>query len=610
MNVIGFEGQFDDDALVTWTTPALEADGWILNPRTHARLPGTMLGDLIRQGHLTLLTKPKQITTEDAENPLVLVIVRLTNPICDVALIDTGKAGGLVKHWHTKKIQYYLFTNQDAFDLYAQQIATKVLSRTINADLGGDTAKALISIGLILRSHDPFLNVFRVLTSKAERDKVKQLALARIGDNRDRQEFEKFLAAYTETGAEYTLKYDKGIAEGGGFDIDVAATTLEAFETMHEYVEPLMREMYPFLGPTIPPPRFRALRPGSAELVFATTIEDRPMQERVARYLELRLVEQILSGELPKTILFDRKMEQAVRRVAQPTPETIVTYTPLAGGDTKNVSVTWGQESELVRSPHFSALVYQSGLMKDGAKVELHVSPRRMITVSSQHTGEGGIPEGIDYLESEHDFLRRPLVATLCRHTNALGREEFWLIRLELLKVGRPQKVTAAPSSIVDGAFLIGLDISMRIDDVGTIHTSIGEVSGTEVRSLTGAKTWMERYLTLCEDHELALPQTAAVVYLRPVRPPKTSALARVILALDSLGGAAKLSKLVGHINLMFATYVRDNNTRREVLRNGRLLRFDETDDGTAMLTEAGKNWARLFQLAAPIDTSDPTGAQ
>ncbi len=121
---------------------------------------------------------------------------------------------------------------------------------------------------------------------------------------------------------------------------------------------------------------------------------------------------------------------------------------------------------EVSRTEPFSVFGFQSGLLRDAAKIEVRIFPGVRLLLPTDSNGEGGVPEGIDLIRNQADVLRRPAVFTLRRQSDSFGREVFSLIRVSHLEIGQTTKIDAIPSSIVSGGFvLVGGVIVTRRDE-------------------------------------------------------------------------------------------------------------------------------------------------
>lgn len=600
MRVIGFEGTMSENAPIAWAAAALSDGKYLINPTTSQRVELAAMVEMEATGALTSIKANIEIDDRYAALPLILVVIRRTHLLSTIALIDTGKAGGLIGRGGTKEFHYYVFKNETSLDMYAREVIALVIKRILYTPPAGNDNEGsvadLLRLGLILDHSDPFLNALRVHTAGTRREAVLKLARSNLRTLEAHSDFDAFLSACEDLSAEHILKYEKGAAEGGGFNVDVAVTALRSIEALHEEISPGLLRKYPFLEQPAPP-RFAMMRAASAEMHFATSIEGKPLGDRVGRYLELLMLARVLRGNLPKEIESTRRIEAARAVVIQPAPETTLRLKPVNASDIEQVALAPEKRADIERSAPFSVLGYQSGAIKDTARIELHIFPRKRLTISSETDGAGGIPTGVEFLRNESDFLFKPALITLCREKdNISGKEALYLQSMQLLDVGAEGEITAIPSSIVKGSYLIDLSIPVLRPDLDVLALSIGNISGLSApRKLSRAESWLRVYKDLCINLELVEGSNDDSSWLAPATCPEPSSLVRVLVALAELGGRAPVKEITALIAERFDVVVRDNNTRREAIRHPDYLVFDAEDPKIISQTERGELYLRAY---------------
>ena len=610
LRVIGFEGSRDDGSPVNWGTAAIADEDRILNAVTRQRSALDRLDELVEDGHLTRFKRPLQIDTKAAELPLVVVELVRASPLFPFLAADTGRIGGLTANRAGREHYVYIFDGQESMDLYAHEIASRIAQELLYRDWSGKRplAAALVNAGLVLTSQHPALNALRVAwLPESRRDRARSLALACIESEADTEAFTDLLDALTAGDDEtYVIKYEEGIAQGGGLDVDQGARILGGAKSAHA---PLAKEVvrrHPYLSEP-PPPRFNNMMAASATLHFTAHIEGRPLGEAVARRLELRMLERGVRGEaLPVMPEEQRaKLEKAIDTLRRPDDETTVSHVPIGKTESEPLSGDIDKPRARVhRSEPLTMLGYQSGMINDADQVEIMVFPpvgnhhRGRLLLKTHDDGDGNEPIGVRPLQEGGDLLSHVMAVTILRIVDAHGRESTHLRKVKPLGVGGHVVVTAIPSSVVDGAVMYGLYLDVRRPSSNRIVCDLGAVKGTGQLTLRGAREWMEQYAARCQAYELAGHHNVPVRYWRPARPHAPSALHRLLVVLKAEGGAASQSHVVAQINERFGGNVRINNTRREVIHNPSLLAFDEEDRRIIRLLPDGEAVAAAFERA------------
>lgn len=112
------------------------------------------------------------------------------------------------------------------------------------------------------------------------------------------------------------------------------------------------------------------------------------------------------------------------------------------------------------------------------------------------------------------------------------------------------------------------------------------------------AAGWLRGFARGCRDREVAAARHDGARWIQPPRPPKPSALARVLVALQALGGEAPVPDVVDAVNRFFETNVRTNNTRREVLLHQELFEFVDEERKVIRLTDGGQEYLQAYLRA------------
>lgn len=455
----------------------------------------------------------------------------------------------------------------------------------------------LLRLGLTLHSGHAFLLAAWVHVSEHD-SFVEELARANLRSDDSRSDFDEILSSFRLLDRNYELIYEGGVAEGGGIDLNVAAKTFSNLHYIHQQIAPTLGRDYPCLQRAFAPPRFQEMRAASAHITFSAGPPTRPLGERLARVVELRAIRAALEGRAPEEVKANPRFEKAVTAVLAPSPDTTVSHRPM--GEEAAVSV----ESDLaapdlpVRAEQLVLLGFQESLKDRAHRIGIRVGPDAHIWVSAIDNGAGERPEGVEFLLEGNDFLFRPAVFVLERRVQG-RRETHYLLRMAFLDPGETAVVTALPSALVKGAYLVDVEVQVRRSTEDTLDvdgaTSVHGLSG---RTLGMAAGWLRAFARGCREREVDAARHEGTRWIQPARVPKPSALARLLVALDTLGGEARVSDVVHEINLLFDTTVRTNNTRREVLRHPDLLEFVGEDRRTVRITDVGTAYLSAYLRA------------
>lgn len=594
-SVIGIEGFLPPDAVVVWGAAALSDGQRLINSQTQIAAPIAEAERLRAERHLHLFPFGIELRDEHDAMPLIVVMVNRGSDKRDPFLVDTGRVGGLVDHKQSGGWQYYIFSDNDAFGRYAKEVADVIVSEVLYSGTPASEAnRELVRLALILASGNPALNAVRVFLSENNGNLVERMARASVRPPSAVVDFELLLRALRSENDEYELKYEEGAAAGGGFDVEVAVSTLSAIQLAHKSFKPTLERQYPFIR-EIPSPRFREMKAASAELHFVSSVAHRPLGDRVARYLSLHFLEESLRGSAPTVVPQSRELQQAIRRIAQPSSETRLSQKRLEKQDREEVTYVAVPKPSVERSEVLKVLGVISGLEKD-FMAELRISPSWRLTVSTTNNGDGEPPIGADATRGAQ-FLRKAFVFSIFRESKGDGTERFFLVEMRELSVGTVDELTAIPSSVVPEAFVIGLKLDVRCPTAETLSVAdLGTFEELPTGTLVSSHTFMRTYGDRCRAFELA-DRPVRLSWLQP-NEPKTTSIGRVLVALDELGGEAFVPDVVAMINRLYNVTVRVNNTRREMYRHKDLLEFAPEDESVMRWTALGKAFHAAYVAA------------
>jgi hypothetical protein len=592
--IVGVEGIVPDDAPVAWGAAAVSDGERLYNNFTGVSTPLADLTRLRDEKHLHVFKKPLAITDDDALDELIVLMVNRRTDFEDSLRPDPGRLGGVVTHAHSKAWRYYVFSGRDAFNVYATVAAHTVIEQVLYA---GPPRTAhnrdLVRIALTLAPGHPELNALRAYLD--ERPNVERLARASVRPATSMQAFDLLLAAMRSEAEDYELKYEHGAAEGGGFDVDIAITTLRAIESANDEFSPFLQRNYPFIK-AVPPPRLREMLAASAELHFVPNIQGRPLGERVARYLAIYFLQQSLSGNKPPEVALSEQLHQALRTIARPTESTTLQQKKLSEVEREDVHQPEQHVAESTFSEELRVLGIVSGLTQD-SRAELWIGPERRFFVSTTDDGQGQAPIGAEAIRGDGRFLRRPCIFVLVRESIESGSEQFHLRSMAVLQLGDTSEVTAVPSGVLPGAFVVGLTLDIEYREDASIVTPIGIFADVTDGTLATAKRWLTDYRAACNEFEIT-EDPAHLQWLPPSKKEKATSLQRVMVILHELRGAGLATDVVAGINERFDAIVRVNNTRREVGHHPDLLQYTDDAQKILALTPRGAAYIAAYIAA------------
>ena len=603
--VIALEGTWPSDAVVAWGAAALQSGeaGAVRNTVSRALQDEASWKQLVDEGHAWKLPEPITIRPEYEENRLVLVGIRTDSTNHDFLLADTGKLGGLIAQKRSKPYLFYVFSDREAFDEYATDTAASITWYALKQPADKPELSDLIAAGLILAPTDPQLHALRV-TLASNRGRATAVSRAALAGSPALPAFERLLQALTaDAHVDYWLKYQDGIAEGGGLDVDVAAVQLGALAFVHKRLVPVLQERYPFLQSetSVPSFRFRNLEAASAKLGFGVSLEGRPLLDRVARYLEIDLLQEVLRGHVPEPLVNDREFQEHLERLCRPSPDTTVRQRPLQTDEDEAVVYEPFSRSHARHDANVTALAYVQGAYKRLRRAELRLSSSISEVVSTENNGFDRPPVGADvFQQAAGSYFFRPSVVKLDRFADDQGRYRWYLSSIAILKIDQTASISAVPSAILPGALFQHAALSVK-----RVSESDYELPGLTLRlenplTLSTAEKWMSDFFGYAAQYELKHGLDPDVSWVRPLKLKPASALMRVLLVLQKRGGTALLPDLISDVNALAESRVRRNNTRREIRNAPELAVFDPEDDELVHITAVGSQHALIYMRAVP----------
>lgn len=614
ISVIGHEGYVRGPRAVSWAAAVLQDGDVLINPITGQTAPSTSLTDLCTERLITRLPKPIKISDKYRSKPLLVVIIQRKAEHVEYVTMDTGRFGGLIDSYTDENNTYYVLTGRNSFRQYCEQVITKLVD-SISDDLPKlndrqqekDTRDQLLKLGLTLDSAHPIINALHVHFSSLPQH-AATLARARLREKNDLEKFELMLHALkhdTKYGHAYSLKYEHGIVDGGGMDIDILTQLLSQLAIVHRKVFPAIVGQFSFLRNCAPSllPRMNALIPASAEIKFTSVVEKETLKQRITRYLELYHLQQLVLGENSAISNYDPEIERALEIICNPGPGTVLSHRRLGSNDLE--SIQWESQEPLNLASQesqnlFGILGFQSGLIKDSSKIEIKIAPGASILVSAHDNGFGVAPQGIDLAAKQ---LYRPALYQVTR-TITKRRVQYYLSSVQLIETNKEYKIESLPSSVIEGAFRRNLNIAVTWTEDGQQMLVNGQpVSFPKDHNKHSAESWIERVSEIGRRIELTDSKYKPEDWIRPVKPPKTGELQRLLIVLDSQPENAEEAEVIEEINERFSIYARNNNTRRTAKKHPELIGYDDVKH-TYRLTGMGRSYLNIYRGLGGLENS------
>lgn len=599
-SILGFEGVPPSSAPIAWGLAVLAHDERLFHSATRSPVSES-LDELVSQSRVSAL--PRAIEVDERfvqETPVVLMVSR-DPELRSYLRIDPGRAGGGIETLRTSTHVYYAFRSFEQFCAVRDTEANTVVREVLGRSPPVAEARRVLRSALVLHARHPELLALSMHFTPG-RHKRAALSLARASLASSDDALNRFNAMHDACSASFEalrLKYEDGVATGGGLDVDVASRILTAFKNAGNRLQTIYQGQLDFLPKSAPLPRLRTLEAHSAELVFASRTDAKDtLGERVARHFLLSLVTEALVApeDSPAS---DPKLSAALGKIVSPSPETTLSLRTPASSRyvtvaSRDIAQAGGVDERTLR-----LLAFHVGLIERGS-IELRLLPRspRSSPIRVRAVGEAGgdEPEGVEYLRTRNNFLYEPFVVTL-RWQASEDDVSFALERVDT--VTDSPTIDALPSTIVDGAFLVGLKLPVQAVDRDTVDVALCRFSGVASPSKASMESWLALYASAARELEFAEATTDSVKWLVPPTPPAPSALDRVAVSVDALGGSAAVDDVVEEIVRRYRPVrgVRRNNTRRVVIENPGLLRF-ETSGRAIELTDHGRVYARVLRRA------------
>jgi hypothetical protein len=588
-SVIGLEGIVPTTAVVAWGAAAIRNGEALQNSLSGAKISVAKLHQL----DVTLFEARVALNEVTEDAPLIAVMVNRASILQRYFKADPGREGVVLGHGYSKNWWYYVFQNRSLFDVYAHTVADRVLKYLFKqTHLAAESTGDMLRWALVLTPSHPVLNALRVhVANKPEI--MEKFARASLRSVEAKEDFQHILDALRGGTSTWVLKYEGGIAEGGGLDVPDTAKTFNEVDVAQQHVIPYVRTKFPFLQKPRGA-RVAFFEAASATITFKPIVKDQTIGDMVARYLTMYWVQEMLRGNKPP-IAETKSLHEALDHLSAPDDNTTATQVRLEEDVPEKLAPIARLEATRVEDMRVLRVLGIVNGLSRGTKLEIALSPGNVAIVSTADNGQGDLPLGVDVIDARADFLRMPALATLIRKTSG-GSEHFDLQKLTLLRPGAEGEVDSFPSTVVTRAYVHATEpLPVRAGPEVIDVLGFGQVAYPQ-RSRESEQAWLSALKPLIEQFEMSrrpLPSG----WIPPAGGFRPRAVERLLIALFESGGRTPLKDLVAYVQTQFSgAVVRMNNTRREVKANAALLQFDPRDASIVIWTEQGQRIAEILR--------------
>jgi len=612
--IIGMEGTWPDRVAVAWGAAAVRSGDTVRNSFSGH----TIAFDELANGRPTdieaYVPLPKPVRVQPVHAPKDLVVVAIRRKHTNSYLFRTRKRTqpGEIGRVRDTNTDFYVFDSRGSFRDYARAIIRRIVVHVLGASeqlgqgvLVGDVEHLkLIREGLVLDARNPYLHALRVALTPATQEAAEGIARALMQSDPQRlRTFKHILKIFRGERVLYTVKYEDGIASGGGFDPDSAAKIFEALQRVLRN----LRKARAQRGSTVAdsPPRV-LLAAGSAKLTFEVQLQAGPAQEpmrdpivdRIGRYLEIRDLQRALLGDMPPALTGNASFREALDDLVNPRQATKVFHQPLDESEYVSVLVDpFVADGNLFSRPFSVFGVPQGFNHRHSPRVDITMSSYIREVVRIDDNGQGETPLGLHAFE-QHDFMNRPFVFQFRRQMNQRkARYKYWLLSIQRLEQGKIYSIDSVPSSVVPGGFVMGPTHTLTVSE-DEVHID-GAAVGPYGTNLGGWTRFFDNYMHWCRAAEIAALDDLSEWLVPPKVTPMTR-VAELLLALESLGGDAEYETVVALVG--------KTHSARSLYRlheTGDLIAVHERDgDLWWSLTDAGERFLKVYHRATATTSS------
>jgi len=588
---------------VAWGAAAILDGDTLVNSTTGQRSHASRLAALAEAGHLVRLQEPIAIRKGQAD-PVVVLVVDTAHPLAWYLRASSKKVPGIIASAMFGDIAVSGFASRELFNDFRKSTVDRIAKGILYEEVSADLLPLALKAGLVLGARDPMLNAIRVQYSDVNtRDRAERLTRASLNDEDLVRKFDEIREAMSAK-ASFGIDYEQGVAKGGGLDVDNAVKILTATKNAHDQLQEVVVLRYRALNRP-PPPRLNDLEAASAHLTFTSVLDDEAKQslgDRVARYLELKLLEESLNGNPPVELEDQVPLEKALLKL-QDFEGTEVLQRKIAGGPRIPLNTLIGKaHSDALPEQSFILLGFKSGLVGLGERAELtlsltpHSSTASML-ISTRNNGSGEEPFGARPLREDRSTQFEPAWFSVLAQREK-SRDRFHLRQAELLSPGRSFEATAIPSTVVVGAFVTDLKIPVERRSEGELYVD-GQMINLDVDdepSLSSAKGWLRRYEKRCREIELSMiAQRRSFRYRLPTKILPPGNLELIAIVLNDLGGVATQDDVATHLRGYQGLRGWKVNVAGEVAEEQDLVEPPVGEAGELRLTENGRAFVALY---------------
>lgn len=607
--VVGMEGFWPEDSPIAWGAAAIaKSDG----AEVDIEIENSVTGRSIQQPEFMQLVRELAITptpriSVPRSDALIVFSVRRSFASSSLFLNEEPA----VARRATQAAWHRVYEYPEQFERFSRRVVDDIV-RDIIRDIKHEEAETLLRLSVVLRPTYPLAHALRTLIAPEEQKRrVRRTARASIPPS-EWEEYETLCRVLAGDSHRYELKYSGGIAKGGGMDLDQTVVQLSALERLHErFREDLVNDCTIFDSiADVPAPRLHELRAASAGLHFEVNVEGEDLLTRLARFLELKLLQQVVSGEIPEDMSSDPAFMEAVQTLLHPSDDTQVEERRPDATEYRKVEFSTFEPEELLPTNSFNCFCFLQGIISEARRVELKVAPKTRYEVSTRNNGFDEPPSGIEALASGREFLFEPTVASLTRFATPSGsRERIYAAGFEVLATAGRAEFSWIPSFLAPGAFVrVGVHVVERDGEGILSFDGIPLLAGLLTPGLDRIAAWLRSFADWCTNIELeSSPHTDD--WIVPARRREPTAFARILDVMSDTGPRSSVDDIVIRLQAKFGSRVRRNNTRRTAASNSRFFQLvDSDDDGSFIeLLPAGKKAVNVYAsyLAAVQKTQE-----
>lgn len=597
MKAIGIEGNWPEASPLTWGAVAL------LDEERHV-----LINSVTRQtGIIDASEQYFEFKTEVTISPgqtdcaLIGVAVRRTAPGFKHLAVPIDTLVGVVACKRYSTYIVYIFQDRAAFDDYTSHAVPQVFAEYLASDSEQNDvfAHELAQTLMMLAPRNPYSNLLSVVTSE---NPDRALSAAKMMLRRSKSDTDLFMRLYEALSLEtfvYEIRYEGGVTEGKGIGIGDAANILNNLVIVQERTRNTVVKADRFLEAyqdSLPSYRFTGLDPAaSATFQLSISVANESKLFRLARYIEMVQLRELLRGRVPIELQNDQELLDALASIVEYDSETMCyhgigkSYEPAERFNPGDIM----SESPTRLTGTFLAFV--QGIYRDASVVEARVSARYCLQANMEHDH---ISANDHIFTSGVPFLYRPLLATVSIEMGERRR------RVELSSISMiGGEITMFPSCVGRTLFfLVPPGVCPMFAQIEEKVLTVAPGFSSKIhRGRRGADDWLHIFQSHVQEVELnlagrqSLGEDLGIQWFDMASKPRVSPAMRIMKALEKNGGSASVAALRESISKFFDTKMHKSNIRRSVYHDlSTYLEYDEEDD-VCRVSSLGKVWLYIF---------------